>query len=112
MKQQLTDECHANRECKYISKFSMHYIEMYEVRHVYGERNKISRLLDVVTAGTKISYIHRQFSQYGNVSLRKGKGREQEYGHILEHVLDFENIQSFRDRSKKKKIKSRKKWSA
>lgn len=76
--------------------------DMYQVKHVNGDSNKISRLQDVATDRRMLDYkYHWQVSLYGKVNHMKCKVYEQSYGHALEqYALDFEKIQHFRDKSK------------
>ena len=103
IRKELIDEFDASRQVQTgTSRSIVYHDEMYQVKHVYGASNKITRLQDVVTARLRLGYKYLwQYVPQADVNKTKCKVCGHTYGHTLEHyVLDCVKIEPFRDRSK------------
>lgn len=61
---------------------------MYQVKHIYGESNKVSRLQDVATARLRLGYKYIcHYSLYGDVNGIPCKVCRPRQGHTVEHFI-------------------------
>lgn len=97
---EIINEYESERRAQHATSHSiMHYENMCKVKHVYGESNRITRLLDIVTARLRLGYKYMwQYGCYRRESDFDCKLCELVNGHTLEHyVMECNKIREYRN---------------